>query len=183
VSVDTLDRSWAKPVLEQMGLAQAPAIEGFLNDLRLELEKSRFLDKVRSTVSQINHEAGHQIIESQEFLPPARLVSRLRFSRRGTDYCLEIAVRPEGPKAVFYTVKKLPRGLHRIFNNNSTNRISTFYKLFFRPDAVGKDDVQSWCTYLVSEFKPAFKPVADAYSKAGSCTGGINSPVGVLSSL
>jgi hypothetical protein len=156
VSIDTLDRSWAKPVLERMGLAQEPSVEGFLNDLRVELEKSRFLDKVRSTVSQINHEAGHKIIESQEFLAPARLVSRLRFSRRGTDYCLEIAVRQEGPKAVFYTVKKLPRGLQRIFNNNATNRISTAYKVFFRPDAVTKDDVQSWCIYLVSVFKSAF---------------------------
>jgi hypothetical protein len=166
-----------------MGLAQAPANEGVLNNLRDELESTQFLDKVRSTVTQINHEAGHQIIEAQEFLPPARLVSRLRFTRRGTDFCLEIAVRPEGPKAVFYTVKKFPRGLHRFFGNNAPNKISTICKVYFRPSAVTSEDVQSWCTYLVSEFKSDFKPVTDSYSKAENCTEGLSSPVGLLDSV
>jgi hypothetical protein len=130
----------------------------------------------------MNSEAGHQLIESQEFLPPARLVSRLRFRRGNTDYCLEIAVRPEGPKAIFYTVKKLPRGIQRLFNNRATNRISTAYKVFFRPEAVTTDDVQAWCTYLVTEFKAKFKPETDSYSNNQAGSGGMHS-VGLLNSI
>lgn len=165
-----------------MGLVRARADQEHLNAIRNNLENSHFLDRVRSTVTQINREAGHQLIESQEFLPPARLVSRLRFRRGKTDFCLEIAVRPTGPKAIFYTVKKLPRGIQRFFNSNATNRISTAYKVFFRPEAVTNDDVQAWCTYLVSEFKAKFEPETDKYRNHEAGSGGMNS-VGLLDSI
>ena len=168
MSVDTVTRGWAKPVLDQMGLSQQPQNEELLSSLRADLERSQFLDRIRSAVTQMNREAGRQIIDSQEFLPPARLVIRLRHARGGTQYCLEIVVRPEGPKAVFYTIKKVPRGLQRIFGNTANNRISNVYSLYFRPEAVREDDVQSWITFVVSEFKPGFQPVIAGYSSTES---------------
>jgi len=165
-----------------MGLVRAPEQQELLNGIRNNLEDSGFLDKVRSTVTQMNREAGHQLIESQEFLPPARVVSRLRFRRGNTDYCLEIAVRPQGPKAIFYTVKRVPRGIQRFFNHKTSSRTSTAYKMFFRPEAVTKDNVQAWCTYLVSEFQTSFKPETNSYSNIQTGSGGMNS-VGLLNSI
>ncbi len=165
MSIETITRGWAKPVLDQMGLAQQPQNEEILTSLRTELEKSQFLDRIRRAVTQMNREAGRQIVESQEFLPPARLVIRLRHARGGTQYCLEIVVRPEGPKAVFYTIKKMPRGLQRIFGNTANNRISNVYSIYFRPEAVRDSDVQSWITFVLSEFKSEFQPEIAAYSR------------------
>jgi hypothetical protein len=180
VSVDTLTRGWAKPVLDQMGLAQRPQNEELLSSLRAELERSQFLDRMRSAVTQMNREAGRQIIESQEFLPPARLVIRLRHSRGGTQYCLEIVVRPEGQKTVFYTIKKIPRGLQRIFGNTANNRISNVYSLYFRPEAVREANVQSWITFVVSEFKSEFQPETAGYSRAESGPEAINGAAGLF---
>jgi hypothetical protein len=180
VSIETVTRGWAKPVLDQMGLAQRPQNEELLSSLRTELERSQFLDRMRSAVTQMNREAGHQIIEPQEFLPPARLVIRLRHARGGTQYCLEIVVRPEGPKGVFYTIKKTPRGLRRIFGNTANNRISNVYSVYFRPEAVREADVQSWITFVVSEFKSKFQPEVAGYSSNESRPQAMSRAAGLL---
>lgn len=143
-----------------MGLAQGPAVEQTLSDFRNELEQSQLLDKVRSAVTQVNLQAGRQVIDCQEFLPPARLVARLRFGGPGTIYCLEIVVRPAGPKAVFYINKKLPRGLRRFFGKAASNRVTNIQSLYFRPEAISDAEVQSWITFLLSEFKSNFLPAA-----------------------
>ena len=179
MSVNVANAGWAKPVLDQMGLAQAPAIEGILSSLRDELETSQFLDRIRDAVTQMNREAGRQIVESQEFLRPARLVTRLRHTRNGTQYCLEIAVRPEGPKAVFYTIKKVPRGLQRIFGNSASNRISNAYSLYFRPEAIREADVQSWIKFVLSEFKKEFQPEISGYRRTESRPEAINGAAGL----
>jgi hypothetical protein len=163
-----------------MGLAQRPQNEELLSSLRAELERSQFLDRIRGAVTQMNREAGRQIIESQEFLPPARLVIRLRHARGGTRYCLEIVVRPEGPKAVFYTIKKVPRGLQRIFGNSANNRISNAYSIYFRPDAVREADVQSWIKFVLSEFKTEFQPDIVGYSRAESRSEAKSGSAGLL---
>jgi hypothetical protein len=183
LATDSVTSGWAKPVLHQMGLVQVPEDSAILNSLRVEMEKSQFLDRIRGAVSQMNREAGRQIVESQEFLPPARLVLRLRHGRGGTQYCLEIVVRPEGPKAVFYTIKKVPRGLQRIFGNTANNRISNAYSLYFRPEAVCESDAQSWITFLLSEFKSEFQPVIGDYSKSEYVAKGIRAADALLDPL
>ena len=180
MNIETITGGWAKPVLDQMGLAQQPQNEEILTSLRAELEKSQFLDRIRGAVTQMNHEAGRQVIESLEFLPPARLVVRLRHARGGTQYCLEIVVRPEGPKAVFYTIKKLPRGLQRFFGNTANNRISNVYSIYFRPEAVRESDVQSWITFVLSEFKAEFQPEIAAYCRTESRTEAVTAAAGLF---
>ena len=183
MSTNSVSPDWARPVLEEMGLAQAPAVEKLLAAHRIELEKSQLLEKIRSAVTQVNHEAGRQIIECQEFLAPARLVARLRFGGRGTSHCLEIAVRPDGPKAVFFTIKRMPRGLQRFFNNAANNRVTTVNSLYFRPEAVSEADVQSWIRFLLSEFKSKFQPATDAYGRVDPNPGRLNSAASLLNSL
>ena len=163
-----------------MGLTPQQPNEEILSSLRAELEKSQFLDRVRSAVTQMNREAGRQIVESCEFLPPARLVMRLRHARGGTQYCLEIVVRVEGPKAVFYTIKKVPHGLQRIFGNTANNRISNACSIYFRPEAVRESDVQSWITFLLSGFKSAFQPEIAGYRRTESRPESIRGAAGLL---
>lgn len=179
MSVTQASVKWARPVLDQMGLSQSPAIKEILNSHRVELERSQFLDRIRAAVTQMNREAGRQIIESQEFLPPARLVIRLRHARGRTDYCLEIVVREEGPKAVFYTIKKSSRGLLRIFGG-ANNRISKAYSSYFQPEPVREAEVQSWIAFVLSEFKSEFRPEIDGYRKIAARPDELNTGAGLL---
>ena len=47
MNIETITAGWAKPVLDQMGLAQQPQNEENLTSLRAELEQSQVLDRIR----------------------------------------------------------------------------------------------------------------------------------------
>jgi hypothetical protein len=158
--MDSLSSNWVKPVLKQMGLTDLPGAAEDLSRFREAIEESKIMDGVREIAGQINSEANSHIIEILEFLPPARSIARVRFCRDNTSYFLEIVIRPAGPKAVFYTPKKVRTGLQRLFGNESqAPNFKVELSMPFRPDALTHSDLRFWFVYLISGSKEEFKPV------------------------
>ena len=160
MSTNSLSSNWVKPVLKQMGLGDFSDSAQDLSRFREAIEEFKIVDGIREIAGQINSEANSHIIEVLEFLPPARSIARVRFSRDNASYFLEIVIRPAGPKAVFYTPKKMRASLQRLFGSESAPpNFKVELSVPFRPDAVTHGDLRFWFVYLISGFKEEFKPI------------------------
>ncbi len=161
MSANSVSTNWVKPLLKSMGLVgSTDAAEHFLN-LRMEIEKSGLVKNVTEITSQINSEANNRILDVHEFLPPARSIARVSFSKNRVDYILEIVVRLAGPKVVFYTSRKARVGFQVFFGGDPVAAsCKVELSLPIRPELVTAGDLQLWFVYLLSSFKEKFKPVS-----------------------
>ena len=150
--------NWARPVMEQMGLVKTEEGTRTRAEYRTELEESEILDCIRQSVTEINTEAGRQIVEMMEFLSPSSVVARVRFSGSNQDCLLEIFIGPIGPKVAFYTAKHVSSGLARVFGEKPYPYVTTNMSLPFRPAESSVENVRSWMIYLISSFNHKFKP-------------------------
>jgi hypothetical protein len=160
VRTNSLSSNWVKPVLKQMGLADSSGTAEDLSRFREAIEEFKIVDGIREIAGQINSEANSHIIEILEFLPPARSIARVRFSRDNASYFFEIVIRPAGPKAVFYTPKKVRTSLQRLLGGDAAPpNFKVELSLPFRPDTITHGDLRFWFVYLISGFKEEFRPI------------------------
>jgi hypothetical protein len=153
---------WINSVLIQQNLIEPE--QGHFADLKPcwdQMGESRIVERTGEMVADINRAAGYYMLDLQDFLPPQTTILTISFSKRYTEYVLEIMAREDGTAAVvFYSLSKIYDLWEHYFRNQPRRKASISLKLDFHPAEILNDDLQRWLSYLLSGFDKKLKPNA-----------------------
>lgn len=130
-----------------------------LSPFRSQLEESQLPERIRQIVAAINGEAGYQALYLLDFLPPQRSVLRLSFSKKRTEYIMEIVLRSSGPAVVFHSVTGAPGAWERYLHGYSRSIGSHIaFNQNFKPAEITDEIMRVWFSFLLSGFNGKFNP-------------------------
>jgi hypothetical protein len=165
VGVDSMGRrkaastDWIGSLVTELDLVEEAGPVADLSDFRAQMEEFHLLERIRQTVAAVNEEVGYQALELLDFLPPQRSVMRLAFSKKRTEYTLEIVVRASGPGVVFHSAAKSHGTWERYLYGCSRPLESNIaFKQDFNPAAITDETIRVWFSYLLSGFNKKFSP-------------------------
>src|SRR5260370_36838557 len=87
---------------DELGLVREKETVIDLDHFRAQLEDSQLLERMRKAAADINEKVGYHALDLMDFLSPQRSVLRLSFSKKITEYILEVVLRMSGPEVVFH---------------------------------------------------------------------------------
>ena len=94
-----------------------------------------------------------------DFLQPQRIVLRLSFNKKKTEYIMEMVLRTSGPAVVFHSVTKSPGPWERYlygYSRSPGSRIA--FNQNFDPLAITDEMLKIWFSFLLSGFNKKFNP-------------------------
>jgi hypothetical protein len=151
--------NWINPLLSQLDLVHS---ENDLVDFRAywtQLEECRLPERIRKIVAGVNGTAGYHVLELLDFLPPQRMVLRIKFTKKSTEHIMELVLRESGPAVKFYSLRNASTTWGGLFPILSRKRNRTsFLELDIHPAEILDDNIQVWFSYLLSGFEKKFKP-------------------------
>lgn len=159
---DKAESDWVNSVIKQQHVVKRK--EEHVVDMEpcwAQMEEFRMVERIGQMVADINGAAGYRLLELQDFLPPQATILTISFSKRYTEYVLEIIAREGGAAvAAFYSLSKISYLWEEYFPKLSRRKPSIFHKLDFHPAEILNDDLQRWFSYLLSRFDKKLKPLA-----------------------
>ena len=160
--INKAESDWINSVLIQQNLVE-PREEHFV-DLKpcwAQMGETRMVERIGEMVADINGAAGYYMLELQDFLPPQTTILTITFSKRYSEFVLEIMACEDGAATVvFYSLSKISDFWEHYFRNQSRRKPSISLKLDFHPAEILNDDLQRWFSYLLSGFSRKLKPHA-----------------------
>lgn len=120
------------------------------------LESSPLPDTLRETAGEINRKVGSVVIEAHTYLPPEQLVCTFTYIKGNVEYIMQLEVHGAKPSLVFVTRKWRTGFSSRIIDwtyslfdaDMSSIQIKSITDI--DPEAITKEDTESWFIYLLS---------------------------------
>lgn len=110
-------------------------------------------ERMLQAVFRSNREMNDDALEYLEYLPPQASVLHVEYRRKSRIFTLELVLREDGPRAVFYEQKSHGR-LLRYFLGHDRPRFNVALTRRFQPEELTDAEIQEWFSFLVSGFKP-----------------------------
>lgn len=158
------EHDWIAPLIEELKLPRKKSTTFRPETLWARLKEHDVPERVRQAVVRLNREMNDAVLEYVEYLPPQTSVLRVAYRERGRILAMEIVVREDGPKVVFYQQKSygvLLRYLYGRYRSRSSVALSRR----FQPEQLAHTDIQEWFSFLLSGFKRL--PVPDKEAREG----------------
>jgi len=130
-----------------------------LSRFRTLLEESHLPERIRQTAETVNKEVGYHALYLLDFSPPQRSILYLSFSKKKSEYIMEIVLRTAGPSVVFHSVTRAPGAWERYlygYSRTSGSRIA--FNQNFNPAEITDETVRIWFSFLLSGFDKKFDP-------------------------
>jgi hypothetical protein len=162
-------RDWVPPLVEELHLPRRRSGKFDVSAHWDQLRAHNILDRIHQAVVRLNHEMNDDVLEYLEYAAPQSTVLRVAYRKRGRTLAMELVLREEGPKAVFYGRK--PRTwLMRLLSGSERSHVHVVLSRRFEPSALGDGEIREWFSFLLSEFKrlPASEPKKSAGQPAVS---------------
>jgi hypothetical protein len=150
---------WISSLVTELDLnkEKKPVVDSSL--FRTQLEECQLPERIRQTAAAINVEVGYQALHLLDFLPPQRSVLRLSFSKKKTEYIMEIVLRTSGPAVVFHYVTGTPGSWQRyLYGYSRSVRSHIALKQDFKPTIITNEILRAWFSFLLSGFDKKFNP-------------------------
>jgi hypothetical protein len=153
MSSSTPHRDWVPPLVEELDLSSRRRSGKFdAAALWDQLRAHNILDRIHQAVVQLNREMNDDVLDYLEYAAPQSTVLRVAYRKRQRTMMMELVLREEGPKAVFYG--RRPRGwLMRYLSGSDRSRVNVVLSRRFKADALGDAEIREWFSFLLSEFK------------------------------
>ena len=149
--------------LKLVGTAEEKAAPSTVWD---QIEVSQLQERVGKFAAEINEAAGYHLLETLYFLPPQKIVLRVRFDRNRAKHNMEITVRNNEVRLLFSTSKRSTFGWERYFLGDSPSSSTLIWQQTLHPMEILDENIQGWLTYLLSELSKEFRP--DSYAAPSS---------------
>jgi hypothetical protein len=153
---------WINSVLIQQNLVE-PKEEQFV-DLKpcwARVEECRMVERIGKIAADINEAAGYYVLELHDFLPPQATILSVKYSKRFSEYMLEIMAGEDGAATVaFYSLSKISALWELSFRNQPRRKPTMFLEFDFHPFEIQDADLRRWFSYLLSGFEKKLKPSA-----------------------
>jgi hypothetical protein len=150
---------WIGSLITELDLIKEKKPVADPNIFRIQLDKYQLPERIRQTVKTINEEVGYQAVYLLDFLPPQRSVVRLSFSRKKTEYIMEIVLRTSGPAVVFHSVAGVRGSWERcLYRVSRTVGSHIEFNQNFMPETITNEIIRAWFSFLLSGFDKKFKP-------------------------
>ena len=150
---------WIGSLVKELDLVKEkdPVVD--LSRFRTQLEECQLPERIRETVATVNGEVGYHALSLLDFLPPQRSVLRLSFSKKRTEYIMEIVLRTSGPAVVFHSVTGAPGAWERYLHGYSRSVGSHIaFNQNFKPAEITNETMRVWFSFLLSGFNRKFNP-------------------------
>ena len=150
---------WIGSLISELDLAQEKGLVADISTFRAQLNDSRLPERIRQTVIDVNKKVGYQALYLLDFLQPQRTVLRLSFTKKRTEYLMEIVLRTSGPAVVFHSLTKAPGPWERYlygYARSLGSRIA--FNQNFDPPAITDEILKIWFSFLLSGFNKKFNP-------------------------
>jgi hypothetical protein len=150
-------RNWIAPLTEREdGLSQGNA--GFdPAAVWARLKEYDVPERVLQAVFRSNREMNDDALEYVEYLPPQASVLHVEYRRKSRVFTMELVLREDGPRAVFYEQKSHGR-LLRCFLGHDRPRFNVALTRRFQPEKLTDAEIQEWFFFLLSGFKRLHAP-------------------------
>lgn len=158
---DQTPAKWINPLLEKFDLVQPRRIAVDLRLLWTELEEFRVPERIRTTVAEINREAGGHVLDLLDYLPPQRKVLRVVYTKDKVEYVMAVLLRSGVPAVAFHSASVATTMWSRYLPSRTKTRLHHHHPLEivrgFRPSEVTDEIIQHWFTFLLSRLSKEFE--------------------------
>jgi len=150
---------WIGSLISELDLAEEKGPVADISTFRTQVNDFRLPERIRHTVIEVNEKLGYQALYLLDFLQPQRTVLRLSFTKKKTEYIMEIVLRTSGPAIVLYSMTKAPGPWERYlygYTRYLGSRIA--FNQHFDPPAITDEIMKIWFSFLLSGFNKKFNP-------------------------